>query len=450
MLSPKDSQVQELANDFVGFINKSSTPFHVVEVVSSWLLEAGFARLVEGEKWPETVNGGKYFVTRNDSSVVAFAVGGKFVPENGLKIVGAHTDSPNLALKPRTRSDKGGYQGVSVQCYGGGLWHTWFDRDLTVAGRVFISGNGTEKRLIKLDKSVMRIPSLAIHLSSAQERESFAPNKEKQLVPITSTTIIDAVNDVSLHHNAQLMKSIAEAARCRPNDIIDFDLSVIDSQNATIGGICDEFIFAPRLDNLISCYCGIKALIKACPNLHDDDMIRMVCLFDNEEVGSETAQGAGGTLIPDIVEYINKTKTLRATIVANSFLLSVDGSHAVHPNYQEKHEDQHRPFLHHGPVIKYNANMRYATNGATAAVIKLIAKKASIPLQEFCVRNDSPCGSTIGPVLSTLSGIKTVDLGNPMLSMHSIREMCGTVDLLHLLNLIEAFFVNYRRDLIVN
>ncbi|KAH9598763.1 Peptidase M18 [Trypanosoma melophagium] len=439
----------DLAREFVEFVNRACTPFHAVEVISSWLLASGYNRLLEGQEWPTFSKGGKYFVTRNDSSLVAFSVGHKFEPANGVKIVGAHTDSPNFSLKPRTKVDKGEYQSVGVQCYGGGLWHTWFDRDLTVAGRVFFSSTNLEKRLVNLKKPIMRIPSLAIHLQTAAEREAFTPNKEKHLVPIISTQLSALQKgDNDKNNCTHLFKLLSENLGCAPDDIMDFDLSVIDTQEATLGGACDEFIFAPRLDNLISCFCGIKALLKSDECLESEDMIRMVCLFDNEEVGSGTSQGAGGTLVPDLIEHIMNSKTLRSTIVANSFLLSVDGAHALHPNYKDKHEDNHRPLLHHGPVIKYNANMRYATNGATAAIIKSIAKKASVPLQEFCVKNDSPCGSTIGPILSSLSGIQTVDIGNPMLSMHSVREMCGTADIFHLTNLIEAFFNHYKRGMI--
>ncbi|RNF26526.1 putative aspartyl aminopeptidase, putative,metallo-peptidase, clan MH, family M20 [Trypanosoma conorhini] len=439
----------ELAKEFVEFINKACTPFHAVEVISSWLTAAGYKRLREGEVWPPILAGGRYYVTRNDSSLVAFSVGGKFEPSNGIKIVGAHTDSPNLALKPRTKADKGEYQGIAVQCYGGGLWHTWFDRDLTVAGRVFLSSAKLEKRLVNLKRPIVRIPSLAIHLQTAKEREVFAPNKEKHLVPIIATEVSGALNgDQDKQHSFHLMKLLAEELGCLPDDIMDYDLSVIDTQPATIGGACDEFVFAPRLDNLISCFCGIKALLQADRNLDMDNMLRMICLFDNEEVGSETSQGAGGTLVQDLIEHIMASKTHRSTLVANSFLISVDGAHALHPNYKDKHEENHRPLLHRGPVIKYNANMRYATNGATAAVVKSIAKEASIPMQEFCVPNDSPCGSTIGPIISSLSGIRTVDIGNPMLSMHSVREMCGTTDISHLVNFIEAFFTRYANHAI--
>ncbi|KAG5473888.1 hypothetical protein LSCM1_04523 [Leishmania martiniquensis] len=441
--------VVKMAKDFVNFMNQAVTPFHAVRTVAEILNEAGYTQLDEGTHWPEISPGGKYYLTRNGTSIVAFAVGGKYDPANGLKIVGAHTDSPNFLLKPRTRSTAADYQRVAVQCYGGGLWHSWFDRDLAVAGRVILSCDHLQQKLVKIDKPIMRIPNLAIHLTSAKEREGFAPNRESHLIPVICTQLAatiaecDDKDDSTSNHCISLMKALASVAECSPEDIVDFDLSVIDTQPAVIGGIHDEFIFSGRLDNLISCYCAVKALVDA-ELLENDTMVRMVCLFDHEECGSNSSQGAAGSLVPDIIEHIVSSKTLRATLVANSFLLSVDGAHGCHPNYIEKHESAHRPALHKGPVIKYNANARYATNGLTAAVVKSMARKAGVPIQEFVVRNDSPCGTTIGPILSSLSGIKTADIGNPMISMHSVREMCGTLDIYFLKQLIESFFINYE------
>ncbi|KAG5474181.1 hypothetical protein CUR178_04294 [Leishmania enriettii] len=441
--------VVKIAQDFVSFINKAITPFQAVQTITEILKDAGYTQLDEGNTWPEISAGGKYYLTRNGTSIVAFSVGGKYNPSHGVKIVGAHTDSPNFLLKPRTRSTSADYQRVAVQCYGGGLWHSWFDRDLTVAGRVVISRDRLEQKLVKIDKPIMRIPNLAIHLTPGKDREAFSPNKEAHLIPIICTQLAakiaecDDKDAANSNHCISLMKALARVAECSPEEIVDFDLSVVDTQPAVIGGIHDEFIFASRLDNLISCYCAVRALVDA-EMLENDSMVRMVCLFDHEECGSSSSQGAAGSLVPDVIEHIVSSKTLRATLVANSFLLSVDGAHGCHPNYVEKHESAHRPALHKGPVIKYNANVRYATNGLTAAIVKDIAKKANVPIQEFVVRNDSLCGSTIGPILSSLSGIKTADIGNPMISMHSIREMCGTLDIYFLKRLIESFFVNYQ------
>jgi aspartyl aminopeptidase len=449
MASLKSEQVVSMAKEFVNFMNQALTPFHAVQTVAEMLQKAGFSQLDEGKVWPDMIPGGKYYLTRNGSSIVAFSVGGKFDPGCGVKIVGAHTDSPNFLLKPHTKSTSANYQRVAVQCYGGGLWHSWFDRDLTVAGRVVVLREHLEEKVIKIDKPIMRIPNLAIHLTSAKEREGFSPNKETHLIPVICTEIaqkvaeLDGTESVNSTQCTALMKAIANEAGCKPEEIVDFDLSVIDTQPAAIGGVYDEFIFSPRLDNLISCYCAIKALVDA-DALEDDSMVRMVCLFDHEECGSSSPQGAAGSLVPDIIEHLVSNKALRATLVANSFFLSVDGAHGCHPNYTDKHEGAHRPALHEGPVIKYNANVRYATNGLTAAVVKHLAKKANVPVQEFVVRNDSPCGSTIGPILSTLSGIKAADIGNPMISMHSVREMCGTLDIYYLTKLIESFFMNYE------
>ncbi|KPI84694.1 putative Aspartyl aminopeptidase [Leptomonas seymouri] len=449
MATLKSEHAVSMAKEFVNFMNEAITPFHAVQTVATMLQKAGFSRLDEGKAWPDMTPGGKYYLTRNGSSIVAFAVGGKFDPANGVKIVGAHTDSPTFLLKPHTKSSSTNYHRVAVQCYGGGLWHSWFDRDLTVAGRVVISRDRLEEKIIKIDKPIMRIPNLAIHLTSAKEREGFAPNKESHLIPVICTEIAKKIaaregeETTSATQCTALMNAIADEAGCKPEEILDFDLSVVDTQPATFGGIYDEFIFSARLDNLISCYCAIKAIIDA-EALENDTMVRMVCLFDHEECGSSSPHGAAGSLVPDVIEHLTSNKTLRATLVANSFLLSVDGAHGCHPNYTDKHENAHRPELHEGPVIKYNANVRYATNGVTAAVVKHLAKKVNVPVQEFVVRNDSPCGSTIGPILSTLTGIKTADIGNPMISMHSVREMCGTLDIYYMTKLIESFFVNYE------
>jgi aspartyl aminopeptidase len=447
----KTAAVQAATKEFLAFVNEAVTPFHCVEKVSSMLSADGFQGLQENAVWPALTPGGKYFVTRNDSTIIAFTVGGKYVPGNGVKIVGAHTDSPNLALKPKTFSKRGQYQGVASQLYGGGLWHTWFDRDLTVAGRVVLQQKGSSRittKLVNLKKPILRIPTLAIHLTSAAEREAFAPNKESHVAPVSGTHLmatanaeVDRLND----HNAGLMRLIADSCGVAIEEILDFDLSIIDTQPSAVGGIYDEFIFSPRLDNQVSCFCAVRALLDASDTVDADTMVRMVALFDHEEVGSSSSPGAAGSVLPDIIERLHANDAaLRTTGIANSFALSVDGVHACHPNYEAKHEAEHRPALHEGPAVKYNANQRYATTGVTAAVVRSLAKLCDVPLQQTCVKNDSPCGSTIGPIVSTLTGVATVDLGGPMLSMHSVREMCGTVDCFYLTTLIKTFFDRYQ------
>lgn len=441
-----------IVREFIQFLNAAVTPFHAVDQFKRLFGDAGYVRLAESDAWPPLEPGGKYFVTRNDSSIIAFTVGGKYVAGNGLKIAGTHTDSPNLALKPRSYSKKGGFLGVGVQLYGGGLWHTWFDRELTVAGRVVVQPEGKghlHTALVHVRKPILRIPNLAIHLRPADERDKLQPNKEAHVAPVMATELMaSAVAQTEKIADAQsgaLFRLLAEQAGCKVEEIVDFDLSVVDTQPAALSGVFDEFICSARLDNLISCFCAAKALAAADASVAADDMIRMVAMFDNEEVGSESTTGAAGSLIPEIVERLNaRDATKRAGAVNKSFLLSVDGAHCCHPNFMDKHEENHRPNLHEGPVIKYNANTRYATVGPTAAVVKALARLANVPVQQFVVRNDSPCGTTIGPVLSTLTGIKTADIGNAMLSMHSIREMCGTVDLKYMTDLLQTFFERYN------
>lgn len=452
-----NANVKPLMDDFLGFMNAAVTPFHACEIMAQRLAAKGYAPLREQDEWPELKPGDKYYVTRNDSSIVAFAVGAQFKPGNGLKIIGAHTDSPNLMLKPKTHASRANYVGVGTQCYGGGLWHTWFDRDLTVAGRVVLKREGVariETRLVNLQKLILRVPNLAIHLTTGKERESgFGPNKETHVAPIAASEAFakeaeEQFNDKDAMPDGQspiLYRLIAEQCGVKVSEIIDFDLSLVDTQPATVGGAYDEFVFSPRIDNLLSCYTGLKALIDTDATLATEDMVRMIAFFDNEEVGSASSRGANGTLVPDIVERLHATNpAARSRSVANSFLLSVDGAHGCHPNYADRHEVQHRPLLHQGPVIKYNANQRYATTGTTAATVTALARLADVPIQQICVKNDSPCGSTIGPILSTLTGIASVDLGNAMLSMHSIREMCGTLDVHYLTVLIAAFFDKYQ------
>jgi aspartyl aminopeptidase len=438
------------AQGFIDFVNAAVTPFHAVSLISARLRENGYQQLKETAEWPQLAPGGKFFITRNDASVVAFAIGGQFAPGNGFKIVGAHTDSPNLMLKPQPKLRKSGFAGLGVQTYGGGLWHTWFDRDLTIAGRVVLQAPDSarlESRLVHVKRPILRIPNLAIHLTTMKERESgFTPNKESHLAPFFATE--GALGDLISAPEGQcpvLYKLLSDETGVQAENIVDLDISIVDTQPATVGGLHNEFIFAPRIDNLLSCHCALEAFLETDGSLAADAMVRMIAFFDHEEVGSESSHGAGGSLVPDVVERLSAADSIqRARSVANSFLLSVDCAHGVHPNYSDRHEENHRPKLHAGPVIKYNVNQRYSTSGETAAVIIALAKLADVPVQKFCVKNDSPCGSTIGPIMTALSGIRGVDIGSPMLSMHSIREMCGTVDIPHMVNLLKAFFTRYE------
>eukprot|EP00760_Papus_ankaliazontas_P032965 PhM_4_TR6106/c0_g1_i1/m.8388/K01267/DNPEP; aspartyl aminopeptidase len=447
--------------EFCDYLAASVSPFHCVQKSAAMLDKAGFTRLHETDAWPLAQNG-RYYVTRNGSSLIAFTVGGAFAASNGATIVGAHTDSPNLHLKPKSAFTRQGYQGVGVQLYGGGLWHTWFDRELSVAGKVVFRKKDSKTelftKLVHVQRPLLQIPNLAIHLTSADDRGKFAPHKENHIAPMISTTVMAALygedkTEEADKHCPALTRVLMETAGEDPaqTTIVDFDLCLVDAHPPALGGVYDEFVFSGRLDNQVSCYCALKALIDTVGSVKDDRMVRMAVLFDHEEVGSASTTGAEGSLVPDVIDRLMGSFTSdgnpvpRPVFVAKSFCVSADGAHAVHMNYGDKHHPQHAPHLHLGPVLKLNANARYATNAATAAVMRLLAEMVDVPLQDFCVKNDSPCGSTIGPILSTLTGIPTVDLGNAMLSMHSVRETCGTVDLVYLTMLLGSFYENFQK-----
>eukprot|EP01027_Heterolobosea_sp_BB2_P008377 GEZU01012422.1.p1 GENE.GEZU01012422.1~~GEZU01012422.1.p1 ORF type:complete len:472 (-),score=159.64 GEZU01012422.1:1025-2440(-) len=451
-----------LARKFIDFVNKACTPFHAVDEIRKRLLSSGFKQLYETDNWKLERNG-RYFFTRNQSTICAFAVGGKYTTGNGFKIVAAHTDSPDLKLKPVSAQSSQNYLQVGVQCYGGGLWHTWFDRDLTVAGRVLVehpneNGQSTFKHtLVRVDRPILRIPTLAIHLNR-EVSEGFKFNNENHLLPVLSTNIQSQLGEdnksatTKSRHHAVLLDILAKELNCKVEQIRDFELSVVDTQLSAIGGANNEFIFSPRLDNLLSCFCALEGLLEADQSVADDVDVRVIALFDNEEVGSDTAYGAGSSLMKDLIERINtllatKDSPLDAynTCISRSFIISADMAHAVHPNYPDKHQQNHRPEIHKGPVIKVNANQRYATTAPTSLVIQELAKRNKIPVQDFVIRNDMGCGSTIGNIMASGLGIRTVDIGNPQLSMHSIREMCGTIDLTYSACLIKAFFEQFRQ-----
>lgn len=500
----------EAAEDFLTFVNASPTPFHAVQSAKTRLEKAGFEPIRERDSWSSIVKpGGKYYLTRNGSTLVAFAVGGAWKAGNPVAMVGAHTDSPCLRIKPVSKKQSDGFLQVGVETYGGGLWHTWFDRDLSVAGRVMVktkAGN-FESRLVKVNRPILRIPTLAIHLD---RQENFQPNKETHLFPICGLVAAELnrtgksetdkaaekLEDTKLEsgpfeplklvterHHPYLIDLLAEEAKCTPAEIQDFEIVLYDTQPSCLGGMNNEFIFSPRLDNLMMSYCATESIIQSLEAedaLDSDPTIRLISLFDHEEIGSTTAQGADSNMLPAVLrrlsvlhstssnsegseasyDKLEDAGTAYEQTLATSFLISADMAHSVHPNYPAKYESSHRPEMNKGTVIKINANNRYATNSPGLVLLQECARRArpgsypsavtgakkassGVPLQLFVVRNDSSCGSTIGPMLAAKLGARTLDLGNPQLSMHSIRETGGAFDVEHAVNLFESFFEHY-------
>ncbi|KAI9345636.1 aspartyl aminopeptidase [Obelidium mucronatum] len=447
------------ARDFLTFVRAAPSPFHAVAEARRRLEAAGFVAISERDAWSVARNG-RYFFTRNQSSIVAFVVGGAYKSGNGFSIIGAHTDSPCLKVKPLSKKETAGYLKVGVETYGGGLWNTWFDRDLGIAGRVLIKSatndGPIQHRLVKIDEPILRIPTLAIHLDRTVGTEGFKFNNETHLTPmlgLAAKSLNGSADDKPLKHHAALLNKIATQLNVNADDIGDFELCLYDTHPSTIGGIADEFIFSARLDNLMSSYCAIEAIIKSVKETgsESDSLVRVVSLFDNEEVGSQTAFGADSDLLEvtlrrlagAVVDGQEPGRTAFEQSLTRSFLISADMAHAVHCNYSEKHEDNHRPSMNKGIVIKQNANQRYATTAVTTTILREVAKKRNVNLQEFVVRNDSPCGSTIGPMLSAKLGLRTIDVGNPQLSMHSIRETCGVEDVGSAIDLFQSFFEDF-------
>lgn len=427
----------DFSKDFVDFLNEACSPFHAVEAVKKQYLAADFTELKEIDSW-DVSKGGKYFFIRNCTTIIGFIIGEKFEFGNGFTCLGAHTDSPCFRIKPVCCSMKGNSLMLNTQPYGGGLWHTWFDRDLGLAGRVIVrKADGQLKSLlVRIDAPVARIPTLAIHLTSGTERDSFSPNLQENAKAILTVEpkveIENASDDVKRLH-PYLVNLISTSAGVDPLSVVDMELQLIDIQPSCTGGGSGEFIFSGRLDNLCSSFQTMRALIDASKNLAEQSNICMGLLFDHEEVGSSSCQGAGSNLFMSTIDRIVTglgasyrdalTRSLRKSLV-----VSVDMAHALHPNYQSKHDAAMAPQINGGMVVKHNANQRYATNCTSAVMFRELAKEAGVTVQEFSVRSDSGCGSTIGPILATLSGILTVDCGSPQLSMHSIREMMGAKD----------------------
>ncbi|RYE86986.1 MAG: M18 family aminopeptidase, partial [Myxococcales bacterium] len=415
--------MDDICSDLIAFLQSSPTPYHAVASGLERLEAAGFKRLDEASSWKELAPG-RYAIVRG-GALVAFVLPPG--PARSFRLLGAHTDSPNLRLKPRPEYSRHGYHQVGVEVYGGVLLNSWLDRDLGLAGRVVVrQGEELTTRLLRIDRPIARIPQLAIHLDREVNDKGLVLNRQEHLPPVLGLTKLDAPD--------ALRDLCARELGAAPGDLVSFDLMFHDLTPATAAGLDGEFLLSARLDNLAMCHASLRALIEAAPALEsgDDAPVAVAALFDHEEIGSNSTAGAGAPLLPMLIERLvlatgGDRDDYHATL-ARSLCLSADMAHAVHPNYPDRHEARHRPAINAGPVIKVNAQQRYATCARTAALFEELCRRRGVPVQHFVTRTDLACGSTIGPITATLLGIATVDVGNPMLSMHSAREMAGTGD----------------------
>ena len=414
---------QDFNEGLLGFLDASPTPFHATKNMSMMFENAGFIKLDETDKW-DLKEGEKYFVTRNDSSVIAFT----YPSNKNYTMIGAHTDSPNLKLKPNPVIKEAGVVKFGVESYGGLLLNPWFDRDLSLAGRVSYldSSNTIQDTLIDVKKAIAIIPSLAIHLDDKANKERTV-NKQTDICPVLTT------ND-DFEFDEFLKWQLSKLDILDVKELYASELSFYDTQKAGFVGLNDDFIASARIDNLLSCYVGMLS-ISSVPN----DTPMLFIASDHEEVGSESTSGAGGSFLENTLRRMFPEYEEYMQMIRSSMLISCDNAHAVHPNYSSKHDKEHSPKINKGVVIKVNANQRYASSSTTISRFMNIASALNELTQNYVTRSDMGCGSTIGPITATRLGIETLDVGVSTLAMHSTRELCGSDDAHSLYKILVGF-----------
>ncbi len=412
-----------MLDDLIDFLDRSPSPWHAVRSTIARL--DGFSALAEGDEWGDLAQRG--YVVR-DGALIAWSIPDGAPASAGFRIGGAHTDSPCLRVKPRPDTGAAGWKQLGVEVYGGILNNTWLDRDLGVAGRV-VARDGTET-LVDVDKPVARVPQLAVHLDRGVNDEGLTLDRQRHLAPVWG---------IGASTPGEFADWIGERAGLGTAPAW-WDLCLYDVQGAAVIGADASLLTSARLDNQLSCWAAARALHQATPGDH----IAVIVLNDHEEVGSASTTGAQGpfleTVLRRLVAALDGNDEAWHRALSASACVSADNAHAVHPNYLERHDPDHRPLVNAGPAIKVNANQRYATSATTAALFQQACEAAGVPWQVFVSRNNMPCGSTIGPITATRLGIDTVDVGVPQLSMHSARELCGVDDPLHLAAALGAFF----------
>lgn len=418
--------------DLGAYVSASPSSFHAVHEAARRLDAAGFTGLDELQPW----NGGagKFYVIR-DGALIAWVTPESAGPTTGFNILGAHTDSPSFKLKPKPTTGKFGWLQAGVEVYGGPLLNSWLDRELQLAGRLVLR-DGTEH--LTATGPLLRFPQLAIHLDRGVNDNGLHLSKQQHMNPIFGQ------GDAASEDLLGLLADRVEGATVDAADIGGYDVVVADTQAPAVFGAKGEFFASGRLDNLSSTHAGLLALIAHASAAPASGPIAVLAAFDHEEIGSNSRSGACGPILEDILvrisDGIGASVSERRQAIAASFCVSADAGHAVHPNYAEKHDPANRPVLNGGPLLKINANQRYATDAAGAAFWARLCAESGVPYQEYVSNNDLPCGSTIGPLTATRLGIRTVDVGIPLLSMHSARELCGVEDPRSLATVVELFF----------
>lgn len=433
-LSTMQKQTQHLLN----FIDDSPSPWHAVKTIESQLAAFHFQRLYEADTW-QLETGGRYYVVRGDSSIIVFVHGQKAVSETGFKIIGAHTDSPSLRIKPNPTNTTANLERLNVEIYGGAILATFADRELSFAGRVSYQ---TEKgelnhELVNFPQPLLRLPNLAIHLNRGVNEDGLKFQKQNELGLILA-------NVTEQLPNSQFLALLKSQLPENTQKILAWDLNVFDTQKGNFWGANNEFFANGQIDNLASCHVALHALLDE--SVLQNDSTLVCAFFDHEEVGSESHCGASGSFLTDTLRRISDATLPNsqdfARTMAQSFIISADMAHAFHPNFPNAYDGQHNVHVNQGVVIKVNVNQRYTSDGVSEAMFMRWCEQANVPYQLYSHRNDLPCGSTIGSMVSAKLGVRCVDVGNPMWAMHSCRESAGVLDHSAMIQVMKRFFQN--------
>lgn len=414
------TETPDATTDLLAFIEASPTPWHCVDECAQRLEAAGYVRVDETDaSWPDEP-GSRLWTSRGDAALIAWQVGTEPLATAGFRIIGAHTDSPGMRIKPKPDRHKAGCMTLGVESYGGAIWATWTDRDLSLAGRVSLrdpeAPMGVRSTLLRVERPLCVIPNLAVHLNRGVNEDGLKLNKQNHLPPVWA--MAESAEEEGFR------AWLASELDVEAGEILGWDLCLYDVQPPSVGGRDGEFIHAPRLDNEACCHAGLAALT----GLDTAGPTAMVALFDHEEVGSRSSRGAMGSFLRDVLVRVAGGTEALARAAASSFLVSADMAHGVHPNYADKHDPEHAPKLNGGPVLKIHSEWRYVTDAESCAVFRAICADAEVPLQEFVSRTDLRCGSTIGPIVAADLGMRGIDVGTAIWGMHSVRETGGAAD----------------------